>query len=706
MNPKRRNAVLVFAISIISGLMSNVVANYVAPAFQERQWLALGIFAISLLVGLWLALRQDGSGWRFKARSPVTPSPYIVGCPVELDGFFGRRKQVERFFAVIGSEKQIQSVSLLGLRRSGKTSFLRYVSAPSVLRTYLPQPNKYMLIFVDLQTEADTPTAFYRKVIGALTFTAGIPSPLSHSEEPQFRHLRSTLDAIAPHRVAILLDEFDRLTTFSAFDDAFFTGLRSLVTGRQLAWVTTSYRNLHELGRRLNVPQTSPFFNIFNTSIFLGPFTADEADDLIAQPALSAGQPFSTDDVIWLKSLAGQLPAFLQKASQALFESRAHSPNSATARKIAKREFTHWAEHHFTYYWDNLDDAERDILSRLATTDNRARSSLPQIRQEFDTIEDFTDYGLVVEGDYGYHINGTALADWICNKRPKSVTTQPTAFIQSASSPSLATSSSSSSTPNIHPGGILIITATKIEAQAVLEAFSQATGRRWSRQPIENKTYYSLGTHGSAPVFMVQSEIGTSTPGGALVTVRQAIQDLRPQAVIMCGIAFGLRSDKQQLGDILVTKQLLCYEPQKIDIQRGQMPRGDRITVAERLLDRFRSGDNDWQGAQTHFGLVLSGEKLVNDPAFREWLLKTEPEAVGGEMEGAGLYVAARDAKVDWILVKGICDWADGNKNDDAQPLAARNAAQFVLHVLQLGGWGRTKQLSRSRKSRTPRVST
>ena len=63
-------------------------------------------------------------------------------------------------------------------------------------------------------------------------------------------------------------------------------------------------------------------------------------------------------------------------------------------------------------------------------------------------------------------------------------------------------------------------------------------------------------------------------------------------------------------------------------------------------------------------------------------------------MEGAGLYAAAREAKVDWILTKGICDWADGTKNDDAQPLAARNAAQFVLHVVRLGDGVRNKALA------------
>ena len=239
---------------------------------------------------------------------------------------------------------------------------------------------------------------------------------------------------------------------------------------------------------------------------------------------------------------------------------------------------------------------------------------------------------------------------------------------------------------------ILIATVTKVEAQAVLETFAQSEGRALKRRPIENNTYYDLGIIGGVPVFMVQSEMGIATPGGALLTIRQAIQDLRPQAVIMCGLAFGLRPDKQELGDILVAKQLKYYEPQKIDPVHGQISRGDRAASAERLLNRFRSGDNDWQGAPTHFGLILSGEKLVNVSGFRDSLLKAEPEAIGGEMEGAGLYAAARNAKVDWILVKAVCDWADGNKNDDAQPRAARNAAEFVLHVLQLGGWGGPNQ--------------
>jgi nucleoside phosphorylase len=243
------------------------------------------------------------------------------------------------------------------------------------------------------------------------------------------------------------------------------------------------------------------------------------------------------------------------------------------------------------------------------------------------------------------------------------------------------------SLPNVQQDILLIVTVTKVEARAVLDIFFGDSGTSWERHQIEEKTYYNLGFIGGVPVYMVQSEMGSGTPSGSIVTVLRAIKDLNPQAVIMCGIAFGLQKDKQKLGDILISQKLEYYESQKVDYQKGQISRGDRITASARLLDRFRAGDIDWGGAKTHFGLFLSGEKLVNDPIFRDSLKKMEPEAIGGDMEGSGLYTAARDAGVEWIVVKAICDWADGSKNDNAQSMAAHNAAQFVLHVVKLGGW-------------------
>jgi len=236
---------------------------------------------------------------------------------------------------------------------------------------------------------------------------------------------------------------------------------------------------------------------------------------------------------------------------------------------------------------------------------------------------------------------------------------------------------------------VLLVTATEVEADAVLSRFSGA-----SRCFIGDKTYYDLGVISGAKIFMVQSEMGTGGAGGSLLTVRESIQALSPSAIIMVGIAFGFSHGKQRIGDVLVSRQLLGYEVQRvgrsIDGRLLIQPRGDRLSASVRLLDRFNSGSKDWPGQKVHFGLILSGDKLVDDLDFRDQLRQFEQEAIGGEMEGAGLSAAAQRFKIDWILVKAICDWADGKKSiqkKQRQQLAAQNAALFTIHVLKQGGF-------------------
>src|SRR2546423_11353846 len=236
---------------------------------------------------------------------------------------------------------------------------------------------------------------------------------------------------------------------------------------------------------------------------------------------------------------------------------------------------------------------------------------------------------------------------------------------------------------------LLLVTATEVETRAVLNVFpwqESTFGRRY----IGDHTYFDLGVIGGARTFLVQSEMGAGGPAGATLVVHEGIKALSPSAVIMVGIAFGLVPEEQRLGEILVSWQLVGYERQKIeqglDGKEIIRHRGDRVQASPRLLSRLRASIFDWQGPKVHFGLVLSGDKLANDQNFRNKLLGIEPEAIGGEMEGIGVDSAAHRNKVDWILVKAICDWADEHKDDAYQQLAAENAARFLLHVLQQGG--------------------
>jgi nucleoside phosphorylase len=240
---------------------------------------------------------------------------------------------------------------------------------------------------------------------------------------------------------------------------------------------------------------------------------------------------------------------------------------------------------------------------------------------------------------------------------------------------------------------VLLITVTETETRAVLEAANLLTGT----EPIESfgneKTYLSLGSIGGARVLLVRSEMGSDSVGGAVITTRDALSETNPASVIMVGISFGVDTRRQKIGQILVSKQIQGYELQRVGTNTltGAATvtiRGDRASASPRLLDRFRTAAIKWKEAPVEFGLIISGQKLVDNRDYRENLKELLPEAIGGEMEGAGVYAAAYNH--NWIIVKAIADWADGNKKRNKaarQKKAASAAARFVLYVVNTGGF-------------------
>lgn len=239
---------------------------------------------------------------------------------------------------------------------------------------------------------------------------------------------------------------------------------------------------------------------------------------------------------------------------------------------------------------------------------------------------------------------------------------------------------------------VLLVTVTMVETQAVLELFPHAVSLHHSSQ-----TYYDLGLVEGAHVYLVQQpNMGSGEAGGSALTIHKGIKDLAPATVMMVGIAFGFERERFAIGDILVSEQLQMYEHQRVSSNAQNEPifvlRGARPTVSPRLLSRFKSSARSWSGQPVAFGVILSGNQLIDNLPYREQIRRFAPEALGGEMEGGGLFAASQDHmhKVDWILVKAISDWADGEKGIDKrsnQLKAARSAARFVFHVLCEGGF-------------------
>ena len=267
------------------------------------------------------------------------------------------------------------------------------------------------------------------------------------------------------------------------------------------------------------------------------------------------------------------------------------------------------------------------------------------------------------------------------------------------------TNSTGNHYPETNLSKILIITVNDLEIQAVVTAFETAAEQKARVFTKGDRTYQDLGIVNDSQVFMAISEMGSQGLGASHQTTQKAIAALRPHAVFAVGIAFGIDEKKRQIGDILVSQQLMLYELQRVGQKESVLSwlirflkpeqsvkariilRGDRPHGSDALISFLKNTKQSWQkDVGVHFGLVLSGEKLVDNLDYRDSLKKLEPEAIGGEMEGTGVYVSCQDAKVNWIVVKAICDWADGNKGQDKtqrQSLAAKNAADFIVHALQ-----------------------
>jgi nucleoside phosphorylase len=253
---------------------------------------------------------------------------------------------------------------------------------------------------------------------------------------------------------------------------------------------------------------------------------------------------------------------------------------------------------------------------------------------------------------------------------------------------------------------VLLVTVNANETAAVLAAFLEpGMAAKWETR--HGRLYQDLGRHGDFRVVHTICEMGAIGPAAAIARVTRAIDDWSADVVMGVGIAFGAKPSDQKFGDVLVASNIQPYEPQRVGAKGHLVLRSDRISASTAWLNRLRQvnqGQLPSGGLKSgslrawprvDFGLMLSGEKLVDDLDCREALQQAaQGQAKGGEMEGAGIHAAAVDSNTPWLIVKAISDWADGSKAgatpeqkaeaETMQRLAAANAALVARAALTL----------------------
>ena len=135
-------------------------------------------------------------------------------------------------------------------------------------------------------------------------------------------------------------------------------------------------------------------------------------------------------------------------------------------------------------------------------------------------------------------------------------------------------------------------------------------------------------------------------PGGAPVSVKNAVSVLRPKAVISVGTCSGLNPAKSKLGDVVVSAKLATYASKVVTNNQEQSATGMRSYVSKRFLDVIKNCADGWQTplknpeaqqVQVYTDAeFLSGPEQVRAEWRRDQLAETSPQAMAIENEGEG----------------------------------------------------------------------
>lgn len=234
----------------------------------------------------------------------ITANPYQVGGKIrDLNQFIGREREVRDILSRVAT---MQSVSIVGERRIGKSSLLLYLKENG---KQLLDDETIEFFYLDFQEPINSPDEFYLRACELMNGNQA-ERPVTFSAQDKFDSV------VEGRKVVWCLDEFEQ-TIEEDFSADFFKHLRHLSQSGNLSLIVATQSPLDEL-YRLKQDMTSGFPNVFST-LRLGELTKEDAHELVARPR--NGHCFTETDIKEILRIAGRHPYWLNYAcSQAYLE--------------------------------------------------------------------------------------------------------------------------------------------------------------------------------------------------------------------------------------------------------------------------------------------------------------------------------------------------------------------------------------------------
>lgn len=231
---------------------------------------------------------------------------------------------------------------------------------------------------------------------------------------------------------------------------------------------------------------------------------------------------------------------------------------------------------------------------------------------------------------------------------------------------------------------ILVITANPIEEGVLLHGLSDATESKLQFFIVGNFPYHicKIGEY---------TIVHTHTPRTGVEMTRRAINAstkyIKPTAIVLLGICYGLDFNKYELGDVLIASTLKNFRLNFRDsdssdetIFEAEVEENFGVSTEPRV--GLQSGVTTKLGYRNIFssvteengmlrkinfvaGTILSANCLMSSKKVKLAVLEVfgnvRPKPLGGEMEGGGLLNSEilENGFDNWMVLKSICDWGE-----------------------------------------------
>ncbi len=244
---------------------------------------------------------------------------------------------------------------------------------------------------------------------------------------------------------------------------------------------------------------------------------------------------------------------------------------------------------------------------------------------------------------------------------------------------------------------VVILTPIEVERQAVL---TQLPEWRTYLSPTTQTRLSEATFQGNYHEFKIYNQLSGSGLIETALAIESLAQELKPDLVLMVGVAGGVKDVKK--GDLVIGEKAYGYERGK-ETDEGFMARPQVFNYSHRLiqLSRWIVDAQSWQSRvipttdfpitaepRIVFGPIASGNKVIasNESALVGFLKTHFNDTLAVEMEAIGFQALLRHEKVKSLNIRGISDLLGDKVQADQQnhqPLAAARAAAFAFELLQ-----------------------